>query len=91
MNRFASKCLPENPKSAIQNLKWMWLVVIAFVLVAGVAARLGRSAQCSRQSWQSYSMTEQSKVLARADRVLRQVRRGDSERREKEVKNAFGV
>jgi putative ABC transport system substrate-binding protein len=33
MNAFSSKSLSDNPKSAIQNLKWLGLSVIAFVLV----------------------------------------------------------
>src|SRR5688572_13880454 len=39
MNRFLSKSFSENPKSAIQNPKWLGLSVIAFVLVvAGAVA-----------------------------------------------------
>jgi hypothetical protein len=33
MNRFLWKSFSENPKSAIQNPKWLGLSVIAFVLV----------------------------------------------------------
>ena len=39
MNAFPSKSLSDNPKSAIQNPKWLGLTVIAFVLVvAGAVA-----------------------------------------------------
>ena len=37
MNAFPSKSLSDNPKSAIQNRKWLGLSVIAFVLVVSVA------------------------------------------------------
>ena len=40
MNRFASKCLPENPKSKIQNLKW---IVLATLLLTTVS--LGQAQQ----------------------------------------------
>jgi len=36
MKLFPSKSFPENPKSAIQNPKWLGLSVIAFVLVVAV-------------------------------------------------------
>jgi putative ABC transport system substrate-binding protein len=40
MKSVSSKSFPENPKSAIQNPKWLRLSVIAFVLVvAGVVAQ----------------------------------------------------
>jgi hypothetical protein len=37
MNRFLWKSFSENPKSAIQNPKWLRLSVIAFMLVVAVA------------------------------------------------------
>jgi putative ABC transport system substrate-binding protein len=40
MNVFPSKSLSDNQKSKIQNLKWLWLSVIAYMLVmAGAAAQ----------------------------------------------------
>jgi hypothetical protein len=39
MNRFLWKSFSENPKSAIQNPKWLGLSVIAFVLVVVALAQ----------------------------------------------------
>ena len=42
MNAFASKSLSDNPKSAIQNRKWVGLSVFAFMLVAAGAVAMAQ-------------------------------------------------
>src|SRR5439155_24696474 len=49
MKLFPSKSFPENPKSAIQNPKWLRLSVIAFVLVVtGAVAEAQQSKKVAR-------------------------------------------
>jgi putative tryptophan/tyrosine transport system substrate-binding protein len=48
MNGFPSKSLSKNPKSAIQNPKWLGLSLIAFVLVVGTVASPQQTAKVAR-------------------------------------------
>jgi putative ABC transport system substrate-binding protein len=70
MKSVSSKSFPENPKSAIQNPKWLRLSVIAFVLVvAGVVAQAQQPKKVPRIGYLSALGPASESARAEAIRV----------------------
>ncbi len=63
MNAFPSKCLSDNPKSAIQNRKWLWFPVIALgIVTCGAVVEAQQSKKVPRLVLVSQGPAEQTSL-----------------------------